>query len=151
MSKYDDTFRELLYQLTETSTSKKTCPSGEVWDPKQEKCVKKKDRWPDSGGVPHGGINEGGMPGHMEIPTITPNQETWKKIKFEQIGLHDLPDRKTWSEPKMKIHADDDVFIVYDVADVGTVLVTQSNLSQANLFRGSTSNELADHLVSPLS
>jgi hypothetical protein len=150
MSKYDDTFRDLLYQLTEGKPSAKTCPAGEVWDPKQGKCIKKKkNRWDDSGGVPHGGINEGGMPGHMDQNVIEPDAQTWNEIfsnYFIVKKLDQVDDKNTWNEKSFTVNIDNIPFDVFQTP-TGVVIPDPEELASVHFFEGGTVDEIYNALT----
>ena len=146
MSRYDDTFRDLLYQLNE-APAKPTdkCPKGHVWNLKDGKwsCIKKavvtthKDTWD------RGGLNE------AQAPTIPVDPGTWDD-NFANLFVSDTidkaPDRDTWGDKAYTISVDSIPWDVYDVQSedfTGVIIPDPDEAAMVHFFPNANSQYLA--------
>jgi hypothetical protein len=142
MSRYDDTFQDLLYQLNESPAKPSTkCPEDHIWKLKDGKweCVKKpKDPQPNA--WRHGGINEA----EQQIPTVNPNPEYWDgffETHFASDTIDKFPDRDTWGDKRMTINVNGVEYNTYDV-DGGVLMPDPDDLATIHFFEGGTSEYL---------
>lgn len=144
MSRYDDTFQHLLYQLNE-SPPKPTdeCPANHVWKQQPNgkwKCVKK------TGITTYKGPKEGSplSEADQQVPTVNPNPEYWDGLfetHFASDTIDKFPDRDTWGDKRMTINVNGVEYNTYDV-DGGVLMPDPDDLATIHFFEGGTSEYL---------
>ena len=154
MSRYDDTFQHLLYQLNETPAKPTDkCPANHVWKIQPNgkwKCVKKTGittyEEPTRSESPLGEAEQ-------QAPTINVDPVTWD-TNFENIFASDTidkaPDRDIWGDKVYTINVAGTLWDVYDVQSeeyTGIIIPDPDETGMVHFFKDANSQYLANLLT----
>ena len=151
MSRYDDTFQHLLYQLNEFGPAKPTdkCPEGHVWKLKDGKwtCIKKAVVTTHKTPFMRGGLNE------AQGNIINVDPVMWD-TNFENIFASDTidkaPDRDIWGDKVYTINVAGTLWDVYDVQSeeyTGIIIPDPDETGMVHFFKDANSQYLANLLT----